>query len=133
MGVAVPVFLLGAAIDELRRTGEAARELAARCCTPRTRNADALREICTSWIRLAQQPSVAAQKVMLSIEDFGKGIPNNIRVSNLSSTKTRNHVPEGLGLVSMRERLNQVGGCLEIDSVRGKTVIRAIVKLNSNS
>ena len=133
MGVAVPVFLLGAAIDELRRTGEATRELAARCCTPRTRNADALREICTTRIRLAQQPSVAAQKVMLSIEDFGKGIPNNIRVSNLSSTKTRNHVPEGLGLVSMRERLNQVGGCLEIDSVRGKTVIRAIVKLNSNS
>jgi signal transduction histidine kinase len=30
----------------------------------------------------------------------------------------------------MRERLHQVGGSLEIDSTNGKTVIRAIVKLN---
>ncbi|HME99807.1 MAG TPA: MASE1 domain-containing protein [Terriglobia bacterium] len=87
----------------------------------------------TARIRLSQQPSAAAQQVMLTIEDSGKGIPNNIRVSNLSSTKTRNHVSEGLGLASMRERLNQIGGCLEIDSVRGKTVIRAIVMLNPTS
>jgi len=40
-------------------------------------------------------------------------------------------VPVGLGLVGMRERLHQIGGALEIDSVSGKTVIRAIVKLNS--
>ena len=85
----------------------------------------------TARIRLAQ-PSAAAQQVLLSIEDFGKGIPNDIRVSTLSSTKTRNHVTEGLGLASMRERLNQIGGCLEIDSVRGKTVIRATVMLNPN-
>jgi len=82
-------------------------------------------------IRLAQQPS-ATQQVMLSIEDFGKGIPNDIRVSTLTSTKTGNHVTEGLGLASMRERLNQIGGRLEIDSVRGKTVIRATVMLNPN-
>ena len=83
-------------------------------------------------IRLAQQPSAATQQVMLSIEDFGKGIPNDIRVSTLTSTKTRNHVTEGLGLASMRERLNQIGGRLEIDSVRGKTVVRATVMLNPN-
>jgi signal transduction histidine kinase len=86
----------------------------------------------TARIRLAQQPSAAAQQVMLSIEDFGKGIPNDIRVSTLTSTKTRNDVTEGVGLASMRERLNQIGGCLEIDSVRGKTLIRATVMLNPN-
>ena len=85
----------------------------------------------TARIRLAQQPSAATQQVMLSIEDFGKGIPNDIRVSTLTSTKTRNHVTEGLGLASMRERLNQIGGRLEIDSVRGKTVVRATVMLRS--
>jgi signal transduction histidine kinase len=31
----------------------------------------------------------------------------------------------------MRERLHQVGGSLEIDSTKGNTVIRAIVRLNS--
>jgi signal transduction histidine kinase len=82
----------------------------------------------TARIQLAQQASAAGNQVKLSIEDFGKGIPSNAPASNLSSI-TRNHVPEGLGLVSIRERLRQIGGFLEIDSVPGKTVIRATVTL----
>jgi signal transduction histidine kinase len=82
----------------------------------------------TARIQLAQQASAAGHQVKLSIEDFGKGIPSNVPVSNLSSI-TRNHVPEGLGLASIRERLRQIGGFLEIDSVPGKTVIRATVTL----
>ena len=82
----------------------------------------------TARIQLAQQASAAGHQIKLSIEDFGKGIPSNVPVSNLSGI-TRNHVPEGLGLASIRERLRQIGGFLEIDSVPGKTVIRATVTL----
>jgi signal transduction histidine kinase len=85
----------------------------------------------TARIQLAQQASAAGHQVKLSIEDFGKGIPSNVPVSNLSSI-TRNHVPEGLGLASIRERLRQIGGFLEIDSVPGKTVIRATVTLGQH-
>src|SRR5262249_27501041 len=82
----------------------------------------------TARIQLAPQASTAGHQVTLSIEDFGKGIPSNVHFSNVSRT-TKNHVPGGVGLASIRERLRQIGGFLEVDSVPGKTVIRAIVKL----
>jgi len=83
----------------------------------------------TARIHLSQISTNGNPQVTLSIEDFGKGIPSRIRATTLSSS--RRPVPVGLGLVGMRERLHQIGGALEIDSVSGKTVIRAIVKLNS--
>jgi len=67
----------------------------------------------------------------LSIEDFGKGIPSHIRESTLSGP--RHQMPVGLGLVGMRERLQQIGGTLEIDSTMGNTVIRAIVNVAAAS
>jgi signal transduction histidine kinase len=86
----------------------------------------------TARIALAQQPSVDGDQVTLSIEDFGKGIPRNVRMSTLAGTKARHDISMGLGLVGMRERLYQIGGSLEIDSTTGKTVIRAIVRLSPN-
>jgi signal transduction histidine kinase len=83
----------------------------------------------TARIELSQDGGNRDPQVTLCIEDFGKGIPYRIRATTLSST--RRPVPVGLGLVSMRERLHQIGGALEIDSASGKTVIRAIVKLNA--
>ena len=74
---------------------------------------------------------IAGQEVTLSIEDFGKGIPRNIRRTTLSGARIRHDVSSGLGLVSMRERLRQIGGSLEIDSTTGNTVIRAIVKVEA--
>jgi signal transduction histidine kinase len=82
----------------------------------------------TARIRIAKQDSAAGQQIILSIEDSGKGIPENIRLSTLHATQ--HHAAEGLGLAGMRERLHQIGGWLEIDSMTGRTVIRAIVTLN---
>jgi len=70
-------------------------------------------------------------QITLNIEDAGRGIPDDIRVSTLS--KNRQQTLSGLGLLGMRERLHQIGGRLEIDSTTGKTVIRAIVKLNKET
>jgi signal transduction histidine kinase len=87
----------------------------------------------TARIQLAWKVSGAYPQVTLSIEDAGKGIPNNIRLSALSAGTGRQQYPSGLGLIGMRERLLQIGGQLAIDSTAGKTVIRAIVTLNQET
>ena len=84
----------------------------------------------TARIRLVQQPSSAGDHVTLSIKDFGKGIPGDIRLSTLSGAKSQQNPSTGLGLVGMRERLHQVGGSLEIESASGGTTIRAIIRLH---
>jgi signal transduction histidine kinase len=84
----------------------------------------------TARIYMSRQFRNGGDQIALSIEDVGKGIPNDIRRSTLSPTKAGHQVPSGLGLIGMRERLNQVGGQLEIDSMTGKTVIRATVRLH---
>jgi signal transduction histidine kinase len=86
----------------------------------------------TARIELAQEASPEGDRVTLSIEDFGKGIPRSVRMSTLAGTKIKYNTSMGLGLVGMRERLHQIGGSLEIDSNKGKTVIRAIVRLSPN-
>jgi two-component system sensor histidine kinase UhpB len=82
----------------------------------------------TARIQMVREVSAARDQVTLTIEDAGKGIPNAVRLATLSPG---NHAPCGVGLVAMRERLLQIGGQMDIDSTAGKTIIRAIVKLNS--
>ena len=84
----------------------------------------------TARIQLMRRAANSGQEVMLMIEDAGKGIPNNDQQSPLSGRKIQPQDPSGLGLVGMRERLHQIGGRLQIDSMIGKTVIKAIVPLN---
>jgi signal transduction histidine kinase len=85
----------------------------------------------SAQIRLARDSSNGRSHVTLSIEDAGKGIPADIRRSTLSGDSR--HSSSGLGLLGMRERLREIGGRLEIDSVAGKTVIRASVTLNAKT
>ena len=81
----------------------------------------------TASIRLEQQRSIFTSQAILTIEDAGKGIPTS-RLKN-GSLDGENTGLSGVGLASMRERLAQVGGRLEIQSVPGHTRIRASVPL----
>jgi signal transduction histidine kinase len=81
----------------------------------------------TAHIQLVRQVSHGYPQITLTIQDAGKGIPNDVY---LSMSKSRRRAPLGLGLMGMRERLHQIGGHLEIDSTSGKTVIRAKVTLD---
>lgn len=82
----------------------------------------------TARIRLARKKASNGQNVVLSVEDAGRGMapigkrraPIGGKVGLRSS---------GVGLASMRERLHQIGGRLEIDSRLGRTVVTAIVPI----
>jgi signal transduction histidine kinase len=73
-------------------------------------------------IRLFRERASDGQNVVLTIEDAGRGIP---ALSNRSLIGQK--IGPGVGLASMRERLHQVGGRLEIDSTAGRTILKAIV------
>src|SRR5262249_53762183 len=79
----------------------------------------------TARIRLAREKAIDGQTVVLTIEDAGRGMPSisNVRalIGELGSRSA------GVGLASMRERLHQIGGRLEIDSAAGRTVVKAII------
>jgi two-component system NarL family sensor kinase len=80
----------------------------------------------TARIRVAQENLEGRAVVVLTVEDGGSGIPHLVGIRRRlvgakGSTKT------GVGLASMRERLQQVGGRLDIQSAVGRTVITATV------
>jgi len=80
----------------------------------------------TARIRVAQENLEGREVVVLTVEDGGSGIPHLVGIRRRlvgarGSTKT------GVGLASMRERLQQVGGRLDIQSAVGRTVITATV------
>lgn len=69
-----------------------------------------------------------AREIMLEVSDEGRGMPPGIL--NHSNGGTRR---PGLGIVSMRERMKQLGGRLEINSDSAGTVIRAVVPIGGES
>jgi signal transduction histidine kinase len=81
----------------------------------------------TAQIRLMRERTTNGDAVVLTIEDFGKGMPAVAGVNPLTGGRS-SHTP-GVGLASMRERLHQIGGRLEIDSVVGRTTIKAVVPI----
>jgi signal transduction histidine kinase len=80
----------------------------------------------TARIRLAREKASDGRNAVLTIEDAGRGMP---AISNVGALIGRNigSRSAGVGLASMRERLHQIGGRLEIDSVVGRTIVRAII------
>jgi signal transduction histidine kinase len=81
----------------------------------------------TAQIRLMRERATNGDAVVLTIEDAGKGMPGVRGVRQLIGQK--NASTRGVGLASMRERLQQIGGRLEIDSVVGRTTVRAVVPI----
>ena len=81
----------------------------------------------TAQIRLMRERATNGDAVVLTIEDAGKGMPGVRGVRQLIDQK--NALTRGVGLASMRERLRQIGGRLEIDSVVGRTTVRAVLPI----
>jgi len=78
----------------------------------------------TARIRLARETASDGSNIVLTIEDAGRGMP---AISNARALIGRKLGARGVGLGSMRERLHQLGGSLEIESAVGWTVVRAII------
>ncbi|PWT77887.1 MAG: hypothetical protein C5B58_16060 [Acidobacteria bacterium] len=64
-------------------------------------------------VRLGRQ----GDQLILEIEDFGGGVP-------VSGTQEA-----GLGILAMQERLQKIGGCLEVHSRNRSTILTATVRL----
>ena len=77
----------------------------------------------TAEIRLQHRPR---SMVELSVSDFGTGILPSAAASRRSSPRNG----AGIGLDSMRERLEQVGGHLRVRSSPGKTTVMAVIPLD---
>jgi len=65
-----------------------------------------------------------ADAVTLRVEDEGRGIP-----PEMLQALTEGTVPVGMGLMGMRERVEQLGGQFEIRSSDAGTVVEAIIPL----
>jgi two-component system NarL family sensor kinase len=69
---------------------------------------------------------VDAEAVILTVRDYGRGISAEI------VKKLREHASSvGVGLSGMRERMNELGGTLEITSDNRGTVVVARVPLSN--
>jgi signal transduction histidine kinase len=79
-------------------------------------------------IRLAREKASDGQTIVLTIEDAGRGMPaiGNRRALIGRTIRSRS---AGVGLASMRERLHQIDGRLEIDSAVGRTIVRAVIPI----
>jgi signal transduction histidine kinase len=78
----------------------------------------------TASIRLARRRTKGADLVTLAVEDAGRGIPEIDTVQANARNPSR-----GLGLISMRERVQEIGGRLRIVSAPGRTVVSATIPI----
>jgi signal transduction histidine kinase len=81
----------------------------------------------TARIRLDRESTANGQSAVLIIADAGKGMPEGDCVHRLIGRTASLGTLPGVGLASMRERLSQIGGRLEIDSVPGRTTLTAFI------
>ncbi|MGC1627083.1 MAG: GAF domain-containing sensor histidine kinase [Candidatus Acidiferrales bacterium] len=59
--------------------------------------------------------------LIVAVSDEGQGIPDGV-LDHSSRTKT-----VGIGITGMREKVNQLGGCLEIETSRNGTRVKATI------
>lgn len=87
----------------------------------------------TAHIHLARLHSIYGQQAVVTIEDAGRGMPPAARMLQAMCMHHRPGTRPGIGLVSMRERLSQIGGRLEINSIVGRTTLTAIAPIPHTS
>jgi signal transduction histidine kinase len=83
----------------------------------------------TARIGLTRQNGTSGQKVVLTVEDSGRGLPG-AGATILSNGKNAAFTTRGVGLASMQERLHQIGGRLDIDSAVGHTILTAMIPID---
>lgn len=69
------------------------------------------------------------RKVSLEVRDHGRGMPPEL----LERFKTNGGGGVGVGLNSMRERISELGGRLEVESEANGTLIRAVIPVAKSS
>jgi signal transduction histidine kinase len=79
----------------------------------------------TARIELRRQTGKGKRLVILTIGDDGRGIAKLLRRPRVSLQ--RPGAAGGVGLASMRERLHQIGGWLQVESEVGRTIVTAVV------
>jgi signal transduction histidine kinase len=79
----------------------------------------------TAQIFLERHRQNSHDVAILTIEDLGRGFSYSANGGPIPAVNPR----RGLGLESMRERIAQLGGNLEIESIPGRTAITATVPL----
>jgi signal transduction histidine kinase len=84
----------------------------------------------TAHIELSRRTTGSGEQIELTIEDAGTGMPKVRRARNGIGRRAGAGSARGIGLVSMRERLYQVGGSLAIESRVGRTVVRAAIPVS---
>jgi signal transduction histidine kinase len=85
----------------------------------------------TATIRLDRESTANGGSAVLTIEDAGKGMPKAAGARRLTGRTGALGAPPGVGLASMRERLDQIGGRLEIKFAIGHTTLRATIPIRA--
>jgi signal transduction histidine kinase len=85
----------------------------------------------TALIRLDRESTASGRSAVLTIEDAGEGMPDVSGARRLIGRTVHLGNPPGVGLASMRERLHQIGGRLEIESAIGHTTLRATIPIRA--
>jgi signal transduction histidine kinase len=85
----------------------------------------------TALISLERERTGSGESAVLTIEDAGKGMTEPAGVPRSIDRTTDLGGRPGVGLASMRERLQQIGGQLEIKSAIGRMTLRASVPIRA--